>query len=74
MVAPAVFWAATPHEFWAGFDGWVEANRVGKDDGPLTDEELFTLEDMKRRFPDEPAGRNYSKMPWTNHAGAASAR
>ncbi len=59
--ASAVFWASTPPEFWAAFDGWVEANCVKRDDAPLTDEELFTLDDMKRRFPDEPAGRKQKR-------------
>lgn len=49
---PGVFWAATPHEFWAAFDGWVEAHSIRKDDGAFSEDEIETLEDMKRRFPD----------------------
>ena len=50
--APPVFWAATPHEFWAAFEDWVEVNCVRRDDGALSEEEIERLEDMKRRFPD----------------------
>ncbi len=50
--APTVFWAATPHEFWAAFEDWVEVNCIRRDDGALSDEEVERLEAMKRRFPD----------------------
>ncbi|MFQ6016784.1 MAG: phage tail assembly chaperone [Kiloniellaceae bacterium] len=51
---PAAFWAATPHEFWAAYEGWIEAHCAPGDDGGFSDEEIETIEDMKRRFPDEP--------------------
>ena len=51
--SPAAFWSATPREFWAAFEGWRRANTVDKGGSSLTDEELETLEDMKRRFPDK---------------------
>jgi len=43
----------SPREFWAAFEGWRRANTVDKGGSSLTDEELETLEDMKRRFPDK---------------------
>jgi hypothetical protein len=49
---PGVFWAATPHEFWAAFDGWMDLHAPRRARGPLSDDEIETLEDMKRRFPD----------------------
>ncbi len=49
---PAVFWAATPHEFCAALDGWTELHAPRRPGGPLSDDEIETLEDMKRRFPD----------------------
>ncbi len=51
---PAVFWAATPQELLAGLEGWTEVHAPQRTGGPLNDEDLETLEDMKRRFPDEP--------------------
>jgi hypothetical protein len=48
-----MFWAATPHEFCAAVDGWMEVHAPRRAGGPLGDEEIATLEDMKRRFPDE---------------------
>ncbi|MCH8997908.1 MAG: hypothetical protein IID48_06520 [Proteobacteria bacterium] len=67
LLNAAAFWAATPHELWAALDGWIEANCIRKDDGPLSDEELFTIENMKRRFPDEKPGRkrkrNKAELP-----------
>ena len=50
--SPGAFWASTPHELWAAFDGWVEANCTKKDDEPLSDDDIFSLKDMMRRFPD----------------------
>lgn len=49
---PAVFWAATPQEFRAAFAGWRRVNCVHRTDGPLTEDEINRLEDMKRRFSD----------------------
>lgn len=46
---PAAFWAATPHELWAAFDGWRKANGLGRDDALVRREEF---ERLKRRFPD----------------------
>ena len=54
---PAAFRASMPHEVWMALDGWIEANCPPKHDGPLDDEEMETLEDMKRRFPDAKPGR-----------------
>ena len=51
---PAVFWAATPQELLAALEGWTELHASQRTGGALNDEELETLEDMKRRFPDEP--------------------
>ncbi len=48
--APATFWAATPHELWTAVEGWIAANCVKKNDEELTDEDVFTLQDMERRF------------------------
>ena len=53
--APAVFWAATPHEFWAAYEDWVEVNCIRPADAPLTREDVDALAAMKRRFPDRPA-------------------
>ena len=50
---PAVFWAATPRELLAALDGWAELHAPRRPGGPLNDEEIATLEDMKRRFPDD---------------------
>ena len=47
-----MFWAATPHEFWAGLEGWMELHAPARAGRALNDEEIETLEDMKRRFPD----------------------
>ncbi len=47
-----MFWAATPHEFWAAIDGWNKLHNPKQPGGPLDDDEIETLEDMKRRFPD----------------------
>jgi Phage tail assembly chaperone protein, TAC len=54
--APAVFWAATPQEFWAAFEDWVEVNCIRMGDGTLSEEEIARLEAMKRRFPDRAEG------------------
>ena len=54
--APKVFWAATPHEFWAAFEDWVEVNCIRKDDGAFDEDEIERLEEMKRRFPDRTEG------------------
>lgn len=53
--APPVFWAATPHEFWAAYEDWVEVNCIRPADTTLTREDIEALEAMKRRFPDQPA-------------------
>ena len=50
--APATFWASTPKELWAGLEGWAEVHAPRRRGGPLNDDEIETLEDMKRRFPD----------------------
>jgi hypothetical protein len=47
-----VFWSATPHEFWAAIEGWTELHLPKQPGGPLDDEEIEVIEDMKRRFPD----------------------
>ena len=47
-----MFWAATPHEFWSAIEGCTELHAPKQPGGPLDDEEIATLEDMKRRFPD----------------------
>ncbi len=49
---PAVFWAATPRELLAALDGWAELHAPRRPGGPLSNDEIETLEDMKRRFPD----------------------
>ncbi len=49
---PAVFWAATPRELLAALDGWAELHAPRRPGGPLSDDEIEALEDMKRRFPD----------------------
>jgi hypothetical protein len=49
---PAVFWAATPREFWAAFEDWIEVNCIRRESAALSEEERARLEDMKRRFPD----------------------
>jgi hypothetical protein len=54
---PQVFWSATPREFWAAFEGWRRTNAADDRAGTLSDEEVATLEDMKRRFPDDPRAR-----------------
>ncbi len=54
---PPVFWAATPHEFWAAFEDWVEVNCIRKDDGALSEDEIERLNAMKRRFPDRAGPR-----------------
>ncbi len=51
---PAVFWAATPRELLAAFEGWTALHAPRGHRRGLSDEEIETLEDMKRRFPDEP--------------------
>ena len=52
--APEVFWRATPHEFWAAYDGWVDVNRIRRPDTALSADEVASLEAMKIRFPDRP--------------------
>ncbi len=49
---PATFWAATTREFWAGIEGWAALHAPKQTGGPLSDEEIETLEDMKQRYPD----------------------
>ena len=49
---PAVFWAATPRELLAAFEGWTALHAPRPQSRGLSDEEIETLEDMKRRFPD----------------------
>jgi len=49
---PAVFWAATPAEFWMAWDGWrarfhPASGRAGS--APLARAELT---DLERKFPD----------------------
>ena len=56
--APAVFWAATPPELRAAFDGWRRVNCIRRDDGALSDDEVARLEKMKRRFPDDAGARS----------------
>ncbi len=53
---PEVFWAATPQEFWAAFEDWLEVNCPRLGDRAWSAEEIATLEAMKRRFPDANAG------------------
>lgn len=31
---PATLWSATPHEFWAAWDGWCRLNVPKRDDEP----------------------------------------
>lgn len=50
--APAVFWAATPHELWAAFEDWVEVNCLRPPSAPLEAGEIARLDVMKQRFPD----------------------
>ena len=71
---PAVFWASTPHELWAGLDGWIEANCVQKDKGPLSDDDLLALEDMKRRFPDDKPGNRHKSNKKKKNLTPALAR
>ena len=52
--APDVFWRATPHEFWAAYEDWVEVNCIRPSDTGLTLDDIDTLEAMKKRFPDRP--------------------
>ncbi len=52
--APDVFWRATPHEFWAAYEDWVEVNCIRGADAGLTPDDIDTLEAMKKRFPDGP--------------------
>ena len=54
---PAVFWAATPPEFWAAFAGWRRVNCLRKHDGALTADEVARLDAMKRRYSDDPASQ-----------------
>lgn len=49
---PATFWAATPKELRAALEGWAELHAPRPRNAPLSDDEIETLEDMKRRFPD----------------------
>ena len=49
---PAVFWAATPRELLAAFAGWTALRAPRPHGRGLSDEEIETLEGMKRRFPD----------------------
>jgi Phage tail assembly chaperone protein, TAC len=53
--APDVFWRATPHEFWAAYEDWVEVNCIRAPDAGLTQDEIDTLDAMKKRYPDMPA-------------------
>jgi uncharacterized phage protein (TIGR02216 family) len=53
--SPEAFWRATPHEFWAAFEGWVEANCIQHPGAALSADEVAALEAMKKRFPDRPA-------------------
>ena len=53
---PAVFWAATPQEFWAAFEDWRDLNCPRPGDHPWTAQQIATIEAMKRRFPDAGAG------------------
>ncbi len=55
--APNVFWRATPPEFWAAYEDWVEVNCIRRPDAGLTQDEVATLEAMKKRFPDRPPRR-----------------
>ncbi len=50
---------------WAAHDGWCDVNVPRKDDGPLSDEEIFSLEDMKRRFRDGKQKRKREKTALT---------
>lgn len=50
--SPDAFWAATPHELWAGFEDWVEVNCIRPAGAPLDAEECARLDAMKQRFPD----------------------
>ena len=52
---PDVFWRATPHEFWAAYEDWVEANCIRAPDAGLTQDDVEALEAMKKRYPDRPA-------------------
>ncbi len=54
---PAAFWAATPRELSAALDGWAELHLPRRTGDALSDEEIATLDDMKRRFPDETTRR-----------------
>lgn len=50
----------------AALDGWIEANCVKKDNGSLSDDDVFTLRDMMRRFPDgerESKGKDIPTTP-----------
>ncbi len=45
---PHAFWAATPRELWAAYDGWRRIHGFDTRAGVVRDE----FEAMKRRFPD----------------------
>ncbi len=49
---PATFWVSTRQELWCALEGWVEFHAPRRGTVPLNDDEIETLEDMKRRFPD----------------------
>ena len=49
---PATFWAATPRELWAALEGWAALHAPRQPGGPLSDEEIEVIKDMKRRYPD----------------------
>jgi hypothetical protein len=46
--APATFWAATPIEFQAAFDGWAERNGVDTSGGFSRAD----LDDLMKQYPD----------------------
>ncbi len=45
--APHAFWAATPRELWAAYDGWRRVRGFAAPVTVLANE----FEEMKRRFP-----------------------
>jgi Phage tail assembly chaperone protein, TAC len=49
--SPAVFWSATPAEFWTAWDGWRARNAIAPPVSPARRADLGAL---MIRFPDRP--------------------
>ncbi len=63
--SPEVFWKATPHEFWAAWDGWCGLNVPKQDHQPTEKESGLSPDDHEtlRKWMDAEVAKEQAGLP-----------